>query len=240
MSNLVKVEQSLKDILIQATTLKTLPDILQAKAPSLVVIKNKYTEEKVIDLVEVHLINTLEFFNVRQSMNDNQTKTTSMLIVETFYWFTLSDIYLCFKNAMKGDYIKLYGAIDGQVVLEWFKKYASARADEAEQLNLNITMDNKKLDNKIHPDIREAILKAVKSAKTNNEQRIKLNASKISQFEKDVFELFDKLHEKQGYPETGGLRIANHNGTNYTQESFMILAMKYYKRELKKNDLHRN
>lgn len=74
----------------------------------------------------------VEFFNVGKSMNDFQTATTVDLIIDSYSYFLIDDLKLCFKKALRGDYGKVYDRLDGAVILEWLRTYASERAQAAQ------------------------------------------------------------------------------------------------------------
>ena len=74
-----------------------------------------------------------EFFPVPEKMSQRQIGLTVDLILEDYYFLKPEDIRLCFRNAMKGYYGRVYNRIDGQIILSWLKQYSDERLETAEQ-----------------------------------------------------------------------------------------------------------
>ena len=74
-----------------------------------------------------------EFFNIPEKMSQKQIGLTVDLILEDYYFLKPDDLRLCFRNAMKGYYGRVYNRIDGQVILSWLKQYSDDRLAVAEQ-----------------------------------------------------------------------------------------------------------
>lgn len=64
-------------------------------------------------------------------MGQDQLVQTIRLIVEDFYYFNVEDFKLCFNNAKRGKYGKVYDRIDGNVIYEWLQKYSEERTQVA-------------------------------------------------------------------------------------------------------------
>ncbi len=79
----------------------------------------------------------LSYFNVAESMSDVQMAVTTDLIIEEYPYFKMDDLKLCFKNAMKGEYGRVYNRIDGQMVLLWLKQYNIDRCTLADEISYN-------------------------------------------------------------------------------------------------------
>lgn len=80
---------------------------------------------------------TLDFFNVSETMNDSQVAFTTDLILEEYPYFKLDDLKLCFRNAMKLKYGNVYNRIDGQIIFRWLKQYNIDRCNLAERDSFN-------------------------------------------------------------------------------------------------------
>ena len=79
----------------------------------------------------------LDFFNAGNDMNDTQVALTVDLILEEYPYMQADDITLCFRNAMKGKYGKLYNRIDGQIIMGWLREYNRERCAAADQQSYN-------------------------------------------------------------------------------------------------------
>lgn len=64
-------------------------------------------------------------------MGQDQLVQTIRLIVEDFYYFNIEDFKLCFNNAKRGRYGKVYDRIDGNIIYEWLQKYSEERTSVA-------------------------------------------------------------------------------------------------------------
>ena len=67
------------------------------------------------------------FFNVGKTMTPEQIAQTVQLILEDYEYLCVEDFKVCFNNAKKGVYGKLYDRIDGAIILEWVETYAQQR-----------------------------------------------------------------------------------------------------------------
>lgn len=76
-----------------------------------------------------------EFFNVTKPMTEMQIAVTTELIIEEYPYFTVADLKLCFKNAMKGRYGEIYNRIDGSVIMGWLRRYNVERCTEADRIS---------------------------------------------------------------------------------------------------------
>lgn len=86
------------------------------------------------------LINDLiDFFSVGKTMGQNQLVSTIRLIVEDFYYLKIEDFKLCFNNAKKGKYGKIYDRIDGNIIYDWINQYS------LERMNFCISEDEKNI-----------------------------------------------------------------------------------------------
>ena len=64
-------------------------------------------------------------------MGQEQLVQTIQLIIEDFYYFNIEDFKLCFNNAKRGKYGKIYDRIDGNVIYGWIEAYANERVQTA-------------------------------------------------------------------------------------------------------------
>lgn len=83
------------------------------------------------------IIDVLDFFNPSETMNDRQVATTADLILEEYPYMQTDDLKLCFRNAMKGKYGKLYNRIDGQIIMGWLREYNRERCTVASEQSYN-------------------------------------------------------------------------------------------------------
>lgn len=69
-------------------------------------------------------------------MGENQLASTVDLLIEDFYYLKVEDLKLCFQNAKKGKYGKVYDRIDGNIIYGWVEQYSKDRIEQALKMNL--------------------------------------------------------------------------------------------------------
>lgn len=99
---------------------------LENPAP-LVRISKDFGENHALAALVIVVNDLVDFFNVANSMGQEQVAYTVRMIRDEYYYFTIEDFKVCFDNAKKGRYGKLYGGIDGRVIMEWLSQYAEER-----------------------------------------------------------------------------------------------------------------
>lgn len=97
--------------------------ILKHKPKSLTRLAKEQGEDKPIDLISILIIEVLEWYNVKNSMSDNQILEVAYMLFSEFKHYNIYDIGLCFKNGKTGKYGKVYDRIDGGVLFEWLRLY---------------------------------------------------------------------------------------------------------------------
>lgn len=70
-------------------------------------------------------------------MNDSQIAMTISLIREEYPHYKPDDLKLFFKMAMKGMFEKVYGRIDGEVIMRWLQEYDKIRDKAAQDISIN-------------------------------------------------------------------------------------------------------
>ena len=90
--------------------------ILDHKPKSLSKLAKENGDEKLTDLISLHIIEVLEWFNVKNSMSDNQILDAAFMLYNEFKHYNMYDIGVCFKQGKTGKYGKVYDRIDGGVL----------------------------------------------------------------------------------------------------------------------------
>lgn len=111
-------------------------DVFQSPSCAIVTMKVRFGNMKLRAFLSKIIIETLMFFNVGKMMNDVQVALTVDLIIDEFGYFKPDDFKLCFTNAMKGNYGKLYDRIDGNIIFGWLRTYENDRFDTAENISI--------------------------------------------------------------------------------------------------------
>lgn len=85
--------------------------------------------------LNVVIADLVSFFNLGKNMNDQQIKQTSQLIISEYWFLKPEDFKLCFNQAKKGRYGKVFDRIDGMVIMEWLNQYCLERTEVADEMN---------------------------------------------------------------------------------------------------------
>lgn len=130
---------------------RSVNDALQSITPALSVFKKEYGQQSLQALMVIVLNDVIKFFNVGKTMNLEQLVQTILLITEDFYYFNIEDFKLCFNNAKRGKYGKVYDRIDGNIIYEWLQKYSEERVQMAypeSSYRTEITGKDERISNK--------------------------------------------------------------------------------------------
>ncbi len=111
-----------------ALPVKRIDDVIALENPTpLVKISKAFGEDHTLAALVIVVNDLVDFFNVPNSMGQEQIAYTVRMIRDEYYYFTIEDFKVCFDNAKKGRYGKLYGGIDGSVIMGWLAQYAEER-----------------------------------------------------------------------------------------------------------------
>lgn len=108
---------------------RTVEDAVNSITPELAVFKKKCGETSLYAVMTILINDLIDFFSVGKTMGQNQIVSTIKLIVEDFYYLKIEDFKLCFNNAKRGKYGKVYDRIDGNVIYDWIIQYNQERMD---------------------------------------------------------------------------------------------------------------
>lgn len=114
---------------------KTLEDAVNSVTPSLAAFKKETSEMSLLAILTILFNDVIDFFSVGKSMGQSQLVSTIQLVVEDFYYLNIEDFKLCFNNAKRGVYGKIYDRIDGNVIYGWIAQYAQERACFCESID---------------------------------------------------------------------------------------------------------
>ncbi|WP_410962762.1 hypothetical protein, partial [Salmonella sp. SAL4446] len=78
-------------------------------------------------LLTIAVVDLVKFFNVGKTMGAEQVAQTVNFILSDFWMLKIDDVKLCFDNAKRGKYGKVYDRMDGAVILEWLQTHFEAR-----------------------------------------------------------------------------------------------------------------
>jgi hypothetical protein len=114
---------------------RTIEEVFQSHVPTLAYIRAKAGEAAARAAITIIVKQYTQLFSVSEPMEEIQIAITSDLILEDFYYMQLDDLVVCFRNAIKGRYGKIYNRIDPSIVIAWLKQYANDRANIADDIS---------------------------------------------------------------------------------------------------------
>lgn len=109
----------------------TIEKSLQAKTPSLSLIKKYNGEHLLTAFVELHLASLALMINVARPLNEHQIKEIARLVVQKYWALTISDLNILFDRVKMGHF-KIYETLSVHGVLSWFSEYFEERCLVAE------------------------------------------------------------------------------------------------------------
>lgn len=116
---------------------KTVNDIFSSFSPSISEIGKIFGEAIVNANMVIWFNSFVSFFSTNGTMNDSQIAMTISLIREEYPHYKPDDLKLFFKMAMKGMFEKVYGRVDGEVIMRWLQEYDKIRDKAAQESSIN-------------------------------------------------------------------------------------------------------
>jgi hypothetical protein len=83
--------------------------------------------DSVLAVIELHLVSLNSAVNVSNHLNENQIKEIAIEILSVHYYLNMVEIGLIFRKAKRGEFGKLYGALNMVDILIWFSTYYEER-----------------------------------------------------------------------------------------------------------------
>lgn len=123
-------------------------DAIKSPSPPLATIKAELGEQQLLAILTLIIADAVEFFNIGKSMTGEQIVSTAKLIAKDYYYLKPEDFKLCFENAKRGKYGKLFDRLDGMIIMEWLENYSGSRANKAEEINLEKHNEGKAIDHR--------------------------------------------------------------------------------------------
>lgn len=128
----------------------TYDQAINSQSPPLATIKAELGEQQLLAILTLIIADAVEFFNIGKSMTGEQIVSTAKLIAKDYYYLKPEDFKLCFDNAKRGKYGKLFDRLDGMIIMEWLETYSGSRANRAEEINTEKHNEGKAIDNRVN------------------------------------------------------------------------------------------
>lgn len=172
---------------------KTIENVFLSSEPAIGTITKILGETKSRAAVVFLLADALEFFNATETMSDVQVAITVDLIMEEYPYFKMDDLKLCFKNAMKMKYGRIYNRIDGQVIMSWLREYNKERCAAADTQSWNehkshIEDELKPMSGMFYEEYRTELEKRAASGDESAINALRISNSLMDELAKRKFE----------------------------------------------------
>lgn len=180
----------------KATHPLTVSDAIKSKAPPLALVKKEQGQGIVYSFLIDIITDVVDYFNVGKSMGAMQIAQTAELVFQEYYFLRPDDFKLCFNNAKKGLYGKLFDRLDGGIIMEWLTTYSEQR----EEFML-MKHDKQSEDYKTAPVNYDAVKAWYDNGgNTHNERPEKTNEENYQKFKAEHFKS-QHSNENQGTEE---------------------------------------
>jgi hypothetical protein len=83
--------------------------------------------DSILAVIELHLVSLNQAVNVNNHLNENQIKEIAIEIYSNYYFMNMVEIGMIFRKAKRGEFGKLYGALNMVDILIWFSEYSESR-----------------------------------------------------------------------------------------------------------------
>ena len=194
----------------------------------------EFTMKTLIRLIS----NTCSFFNVQANMDDNQITMTASAIIEDYGTENLDDVVIALKMARGGAFGKLYGRIDGEVIMGWIALYLDRKYEEVERQHHNRKHEAVNMA-EMHPKVLESVKLAVETKPMHTDAtREPENGSENS---KTTDTGMHGLHTgKPGSDNQGVIRVDHDTWKKFWaefRETFTAKQLKTYKQQFQNNSM---
>lgn len=105
--------------------IKTTVDALKSQKIKLFELTQAYGEQNILYWIESWLVGLSLYMDFE--INEQQSKTTAMFILEDCYMFNIPELTLLFNRIKKGHYGNFYGKFNGQIIMDSCVAYRNER-----------------------------------------------------------------------------------------------------------------
>jgi hypothetical protein len=124
-----------KKLLDSLEKVNSFTDIARSDSKALVTITKELGKLETISMIIRIIADLNGYFNVSNKMNPLQIKDTAMLLLDRYYYLTLSDMILFSKYVKSGYFSDAY-RLDGVVIMKWISQYVEMRNSEMENISI--------------------------------------------------------------------------------------------------------
>lgn len=212
-------------------------DVLNSKLGSIRLLKEKYSEKDIDDMIIYFITDLISFFNVARPMTSNQIFQTKNIILESYPFFTPEDFSRCFFNIKAMKYGAIYEGLDGGKILTFMQKYEEDFLEEQSILKRNIVekqrddyqQELKKTGEYILPVLKSVVEKLDKPKEIKYKPiREQTENEKLLQ---SWFVEFDKEYAKKPYTKEP-FRTIVYKKRMVTQEDFINIKLEEHEKQV--------
>lgn len=113
---------------LKAETHRTLEDVFRKPTATLATVKKYNGEDYMRASMEVLVKNTCDLLNLGKALTDRQLDSLIGVIFSEYYYLTIADFKVCFRNGILGYYGKLFDRIDVMILMDWIETYNQDRS----------------------------------------------------------------------------------------------------------------
>lgn len=106
--------------------------MFNSPSPSVAALATEYDDVFVNALMYTWFEEFVGFYSTNGTMSPLQIRATIDIVREEYPHYKPDDFKLFFKMAWKGYFGKVYGRIDGEVIMDWLRQYDIRRDTEAQ------------------------------------------------------------------------------------------------------------
>lgn len=107
--------------------------MIEADTPNIWEIRSHTDHATAIGIIVIALIHTARLVNVENNLNETQIGEIANDVLEEYGYLKVEELKYILKTAVKSQ--KIFGRLDYNVVMNWFKDYDTERTEEAMRLS---------------------------------------------------------------------------------------------------------
>lgn len=109
--------------------LKSVTDAINARAPSVAVLKRECGEEFTHNLLMAWLLYLNEILGLNRPMSEEQIRLCATKILQEYYGLKMSDLSYLFNRIITGQYGEFYESLSIAKVMTFFREYEKERTE---------------------------------------------------------------------------------------------------------------
>lgn len=182
---------------------------LLVPSPNLGIIQKQVTRGELSSILNLMIIDLVEFFSVTNTMGKSQVEQTVDLIIDSpeYQELKLEDLKLCFNYTKRGWFGTVFNRIDGGVIFECLNKYIELRREQKANAFKAKHEETKKLEAAtprkgdasaglaLLRQFRDELIARDKADKKRIMEKVNFNRDQ-QKFDNKLFRQFDILFEK--------------------------------------------